>query len=109
MTKTEYAQYEKDVADNTEGLTNFSSGACTGCKECREDYGYDEEKESWECEPEPGFSWASCNVCGSGLGGNRYPVHALHKDEILHLEACDDCVYYLNYGRLDDQTMDNLT
>lgn len=109
MTKTAYAQYEKDIARNTEGLTHLSSGACAGCEECREDYGYDEEQESWDCEAEPGFAWSSYNVCGSHLGGDRYPVHAIDKDEIVHLEACDDCVYYLEYGHLDDQTMDNLT
>lgn len=57
-------------------------------------------------ESEPFFSWRRCGCCQSVLGGNRTKYSfAAHNGEIIKEEICDDCVYFLAYGRLDDQTM----
>lgn len=90
MTKKEYVKYERRFAEWHDSVQFPSSGYCPGCAECCEEH----------------FSWYSCPICGTHLGGNRYPVHYVDSDgEIEHIDACTDCVYYLEYGRLDDQTM----
>lgn len=58
-----------------------------------------------ECAEEPSFSWSSCDCCGSTLGGDRYPAHGWLGKTLVHLDVCTDCLYYLNYGQLDDLTM----
>lgn len=53
------------------------------------------------------FSWDSCDCCQDDGGGARYELHA-HQDgnsEIVTFSVCPDCLYYANYGRLDDVTM----
>jgi len=78
---------------------------------------------SWDCghvdgedeEPlndEGGFSWSPCEVCDSSLGGNRYTWHAIIPKDgdvkggtMVHGTCCEDCVYFINYGKLDDSTM----
>ena len=55
---------------------------------------------------EPFFSWSACGCCGSQLGGNREHYVFVCKDGARFTEdICTDCVYYLEYGKLDDQTM----
>jgi len=99
MTKKEYADYENRIAAWSENAQFPSLGYCPGCEEC-EKAGHTEEC----CEEH--FSWRACEVCGSHLGGNRYPVHSVDANgDILHWDACTDCVYYLERGQLDDQTM----
>lgn len=112
MNKQEYAEYQRAVDRGLEGLAHISSGECSGCDECRDTYGYDDETEEFEYPAEGSFSWSGCDVCGSTLGGDRYPMHGVMDDgkgELIHLEACEDCVYFCEYGQLDDQTMDELT
>lgn len=59
-----------------------------------------------ELAEEPSFSWSSCDCCGSTLGGDRHPAHGYDKDDnLIHLNVCADCFYYLNYGQLDDVSM----
>jgi hypothetical protein len=59
---------------------------------------------SGEVYSEPGFSWSPCGICGSGLGGDREPWHAINEGEILHFDdACVDCVLYLAYGDLPEE------
>lgn len=101
MNKREYADYRQTVKWALSGLTGISSGHCPGCDECRKPIDDDGEPfiELW-------FSKRSCEICGSSLGGDRYPIHAVMEDgEIVHFDACPDCVYYIEYGRLDDTTM----
>ncbi len=111
MNRAEYAAFETAFAHALDGLTAPSSGACSGCDECREDYDYNKRTDEFECIAEPSFSKSWCEVCGNTLAGNRYPIHGLvpSNNTMRHLEACDDCVYYLEYGQLDDQTMDAMT
>ena len=86
MNREKYKEYEARVAHflKEEGLTSVSS---TG-----------DENE---------FSWTHCECCGSSFGGSRYTVsgYAPETREVFEYEVCDDCLYYLEYGRLDDQTM----
>jgi len=58
---------------------------------------------------DPSFSWSPCDCCKRGLGGSRYkivagPVHG----EVFEYRICTDCLYYLEYGHLDDVTMDGI-
>ena len=75
--------FTKAVDRELSGMTNESAGICPGCPE--EDEGF--------------FSWSACEVCGSTLGGNRYPAHALDANgEIVHFDACVDCYTYIATG-----------
>lgn len=107
MTNTEYAQYEQAVADFLS--RNKVRHGCYGPK-------YQEERgEPWE----PFFSWSPCECCQSSLGGNRETYmfvthwdgplpHTPGERETFEADICTDCVYYLTYGKLDDQTMDEI-
>lgn len=59
-------------------------------------------------EVEPYFSWTRCACCKTTLGGNRYdcvgynPTTRLFQDGY---SVCEDCVYFAEYGKLDDMTM----
>jgi hypothetical protein len=78
------------------------------CPKCKGTCNYTPELNDSEVEDadEPHFSWSSCEVCGSHLGGDRHPWHARTKDgSLIHGTCCSDCLYYLNYGTLDDTTM----
>lgn len=135
MNKQQYANYEAAVAYNLKGLSFVSTGACVGCEDCgltdQECRKCDGDGKDWQhghedqrcpnchgngfVEPtehdrdlaeEPSFSWSECDACGSTLGGNRHPAHGRDSNgDILHLSICEDCLYYLNYGQLDDMTM----
>ena len=89
--KQEYEAYQKDVASfiKREGLSFLSTGTNDG--------------ENGDIDP--WFSWRPCPCCGSHLGGNREYLWAWSGDTRVEFEICEDCVYYVNYGRLDDTTM----
>lgn len=63
-------------------------------------------KEQWEKGEfviEGSFSPSSCELCGSRLGGDRYPAHGVNDDgEIIHYDICSDCLFYLANGELPD-------
>ena len=89
MNKREYKQYQKAFSDffEREKLDTFSP---------------------IEQESEPYFSWRPCEVCNSPLGGDRQDYHGSNceTNEIVGpYSVCSDCVYYNEYGTLDDQTM----
>lgn len=53
------------------------------------------------------FSWDRCDCCQDGDGGERYGLYA-HQEgnsEVVSFSICVDCVYYVNYGKLDDSTV----
>lgn len=79
--------YADAVAAELEGVEAVSVGGCEGCGDC-----YDPD------EPEPAFSWATCDGCGSTFGGNRFPGHGLIDGELHHFEFCTDCVMYIANG-----------
>lgn len=104
MNAKDYERYERNVKDNLKGLSFVSTGSCPGCGEC----GLDEEatEEQRSAAEEGHFSWSDCDCCGQSLGGARYPAHGRDKDgRIIHLDVCEDCLYYINYARLDDTQM----
>ena len=102
MDKKQYQDYQASVASfmDLEGLNNLTSE--TGpdsdheCPCCGEVVGCD-----------PYFSWSSCECCGSHLGGNRYHATGYNPEtkEVYCYEICEDCMYYSEYGQLDDMTM----
>ena len=67
---------------------------------------------SMESQAAPFFSWYACDVCDGDLGGNRYRLWVAQpgpegKQEGPY-DCCEDCLHYLEHGRLDDATMDRL-
>ena len=44
-------------------------------------------------------------MCGLGKPIVTPPVIPIPDDELVHLSVCSDCLYYSEYGQLDDQTM----
>jgi hypothetical protein len=115
MNKAEYAEYETAVANffEREGIENLTSGHIT-CPECTVEFD-DNDKcpecgTSRECWNEPFFSWSPCDCCGSHLGGNREHATGYNRKakEISKYTICEDCVYYAEYGRLDDTTMNEI-
>jgi hypothetical protein len=57
------------------------------------------EAQSEDCGDEGGFSWQSCECCGSSLGGTRYAAHGRDSDgNILHFDVCSDCLEYIANG-----------
>jgi len=115
MTKEEFFLYEEAVKDffASEGITNLSSGhfECPNCgvefdgkgncPECGEDReGFDE----------PHFSWIRCDCCDRNEGGDRYFARGYNPKtkEIQEYDICSDCMYYAEYGVLDDMTMMNI-
>jgi len=94
MTKKEYEIYEQRFQDFMErmDLNNLST----------------KSDENGNCEPY--FTWRRCDVCG-GLAGDRYDCNGYSPTNgiIEDIQACPDCVYYAEYGQLDDMTMMDMT
>jgi hypothetical protein len=91
MTKQEYKDYEERVARffEEEGINNLSN---------------DYEKDP-NCEG--GFSWRGCDCCGNPLGNTLYDANGWNPTEkqVQEYQVCGDCLYYAEYGQLDDMTM----
>ena len=85
MTKAEYAEYEKTVAAffEREGITNLSPTNGTTF-----------------------FSHRRCDCCGD-IPGDREKANGWNPtvEQVQEYSVCEDCVYYAEYGRLDDSTM----
>lgn len=99
MTAEEYREYEERVAQfwsDHEGLQNLST-CISG-----------ENGEDHDQTIEPYFSWRACCVCKRSQGGDRYDCNG-YNAETEEVEeffgVCSDCVYYAEYGQLDDMTM----
>ena len=108
MTIKDYNEYVKRVEAMMEkyDIHHFSP---TPSKVC--DY-ETEHPGDCDCEEyiEPYFSWDSCDCCGSTLGGDRYDVDTYSKrdNEVLEFSICSDCLFFAEYGQLDDMTMMDL-
>lgn len=92
MTKHEYSRYQAAVADffAREGLANLSAIADD-----------DGNVESY-------FSNRPCECCGCHLAGDREDCNGYNPTtaEVCGpFSVCPDCVYFAEYGRLDDDTM----
>lgn len=112
MTKEEYEAYQKTVGSffATEKITNLTSGHIE-CPDCHCEWN-DQDKcpecnESRSCFDEPFFSNRPCDCCKTYLAGNRCHATGYNPEEkqIQEYDVCEDCVYYAEYGQLDDQTM----
>ena len=80
------SKFTNAVERGLSGYTHESVGKSEGCEQCLE---FDEAF----------FSWQSCEVCGSSLGGDRYPAHACDAEgAIIHLDVCVDCLQYIANG-----------
>jgi len=92
MTKQEYITYQVIVAAffEQEGLANLTAIS--------------------EEDSEPYFSWRPCECCKNPLGGMREHCngYAPVTKEVKEFRVCIDCVYYAEYGRLDDKTMGDI-
>lgn len=95
MTKQEYVDYQESVREffDRTGLTNLSPITT--------------DDNDWE----EYFSWQPCECCGSPLGGSRFDCNGAIRnpdgtfEPSISFSVCIDCVYYAEYGRLDDLTM----
>ena len=56
---------------------------------------------------EPYFSHLPCDCCMRPLGGDRYDCSSFRTDskEQHEYSICVDCLYFKDYGQLDDMTM----
>lgn len=68
-----------------------------------------------EQNDEPFFSGMPCDCCQrEGMAGNRYYAVGLEKNENSegytghNVEICHDCLYFAEYGKLDDATMQEI-
>lgn len=80
----DYRLYQAAFAEGTEGFEIVTSG------------------DEW------GFSWSPCGICNRPLGGERYAMILTNPGPdtpVIETLGCCDCVYYAEYGRLDDLTM----
>jgi len=92
MTKQDYENYKKSVEEFFEG-EGVSNLTCVATEDGM---------------VEPSFSWRACECCKTTLGGDRYECNGYNPTtkEVQDYEfICGDCVYFVEYGRLDDQTM----
>lgn len=53
------------------------------------------------------FSWQSCELCNSSLGGSRHQVNLIHRnngkfDGYTEYMVCVDCMFVIEYGELPD-------
>jgi hypothetical protein len=87
----EYRQFQRNFSDffEQENLANLSIA---------------------ETETDPHFSKSPCDCCKSPLHGNRYQANGAinDSDDIWEGNVCEDCIYYAEYGRLDDQQMEEI-
>ena len=111
-TQSDYAQFQDDFAQGVEGMRALSSGPCPGCADCGLEDCHDMDTPEYESVGEASFSWYPCHICGRHLGGDRHPAHYIldcekerRENKIDHISICVDCVYFMEYGQLDDMTM----
>ncbi len=69
----------------------------------------------WKFTGEAYFSKSQCEICGECIAGDREDMigHVKSKEEggedlYFDFAVCQDCVYFNEYRRLDDQTMERV-
>lgn len=88
MTYQEYLAYQKAVSHFLE------------INKCKPGLNGQVEEDS-----EPFFSWSPCGCCNRPLGGNREIYSFVTESGDIQEDICTDCVYYLAYDKLNDETM----
>jgi len=61
-----------------------------------------------DCQSVAYFDWRSCDCCNGTLGGNRYYASGYNpttKEVQSGYSVCEDCIYFVKYGELPDETM----
>ena len=92
------SQFSDAVDTYLRGIEHVSPGTCPGCEACGLEDVDSMDAPEYEQAGEPSFSWSPCECCGSHLGGDRHPAHGFYQGEIIHLDVCVDCLFYLAYG-----------
>jgi hypothetical protein len=80
------SKFTQAVESMLDGLTAVGIGIIESCPECE------------NCSDEGSFSWQSCDVCGSSLGGDRHVGHGYSGENLIHFDMCVDCLMYLANG-----------
>lgn len=80
------------------------------CPTCKGDGKIEPNEREIESAGRNEFTWSSCDSCGSSLGGSRHAAHGVFASgpltgQLCHVDVCEDCLQFLNYGQLDDLTM----
>ena len=82
-------------------------GIACDCDDCISIYGYNDKSRQQFYDDiaeeivldEGSFSWHSCDICNSSLGGTRFAAHSfipgVDDNELEHLEICTDCLLSL--------------
>lgn len=101
-------EFEQAIQANWPDEFPLSTGICPTCPDCQRAWDLTPRAfylayEAGEIFDEGGFSWQSCECCGSTFGGDRYPAHYVETDgKIGHIEICVDCLLYLANGDLPE-------
>lgn len=96
-------EFEKAVEQQLEGVEAVSTGLCSGCQTCLDDWNCSaEDIESGAAFDEGMFSGVDCEGCGSSLAGDRHAAHGLVDDDLVHLVVCTDCLLYLANGDIPE-------
>ena len=91
----------------------IAPGTVRDCYECTQGEEIDsDDDQALQAYDEGGFSWSSCDSCGSRLGGNRYNAHAIHKEafgpdakrpnDTHHIDICADCLCFHANGDIPE-------
>jgi len=100
-------EYEIMMGHKTAGMVALSTGICAGCEVCQCDLempgtveDFEEDISTQEVLEEPWFSYESCDICNTNLGGDRVSGHYMDKNgDIVHLDnVCVDCMCYIANG-----------
>lgn len=104
----------KDFVDRfkrgMEGMHAESTGFNPKCSECLDIHNICCEHSALaalndgENFDHPSFSRDQCDLCRTHMAGDRYHAHALDDNdlELIHLEICPDCAYYMESGELPE-------
>ena len=111
MNKQEYADYRATVKAfmEREGIRNLSTGI-SECPDCK--VPFDEHDNCPKCRQqidsftEPYFSNSTCDCCGAEPGDREDATgYNPATRQVQRYSICLNCVYYAQYGWLDDATM----
>lgn len=103
MTRKEYEKYVAKVETffDREGITHLSMtipdyGEQSKCKYCGR-----------QIDGAAFFSYLACECCGHTENGDRYHCSGFHPQagNILCFDVCPDCMYFSQYGQLEDKIM----
>lgn len=98
--------FKEKYNNGVKGLNYLSVGLNYKCGVCQDIFELSESEMKVKLFngtlfDEPEFSKESCDICNSSLAGNRYIAHGKDsRNNIIHLEICEDCVMYMETGEV---------